>query len=365
MLPDIRRSLRPEGRFRCRQLVAGAAAVAALAGCDIPTEPPQVETRWIVPAEETRFGVAELLPGDVSLTADSTAFVVNFDPVSFSATLGDLCAACLIVDGQTVPKPAFIGSASSSLPLPAEVVAFQVIGGEVEIQITNGLNFDPIRPADGVFGSLSIAITDESDGEVIGSGFIEGAAQGFPPGSTLLTTVQLEAASVEGDIGSTVTVDSPTGDPVTIDASLPVSFVATPQNVRVGSVEIDVASQSVTLDPVSLDVGAVDTTVVNRVVSGDFVIDVTNPFAVAADFGLTISGPTIATIQKSASIGSDPESSVTLSFTGEEIRSFLGEPDVVLSGGAVVDASAGSVTVSPGEELVLNASLDLVLRIGG
>ena len=52
---------------------------------------------------------------------------------------------------------------------------------------------------------------------------------------------------------------------------------ATPSNVTVGSVEIDVASEAVTLDPVSLDVAELDQELIDRVQlaateSTDFII---------------------------------------------------------------------------------------------
>ena len=360
------RAEEPEIRFRFRQLLSGIAVLALLAACDVPTEPPEFETRWIVPAEQTRFGVAQLLPGDVRLAPDSSAFIVEFDPVSYSETLGALCTECALLDGQTVPaKPAFIGSASSGITLPADVVSFQVVGGQVEVEIVNGFNFDPIRPADGAFGTIELAITDESDDELLGSLVIDGVDQAFPPGATLTRIVELTPATVEGDIGSSATIYSPLGDPVTIDASLPFSVTASPSNVRVANVEVDVSNRSVTFAPVPFDFEGVDSTVTNRVESGSFLLDVVNPFGVAADFDLTVSGPTIVEIQKSASIEGAAEESVVIPFTREEIRSFLGEPGVILSGGAVVDPDAGNVTVDPGEELILDAALDVTLRIGG
>lgn len=365
MTSNLRACAGPEAGFRLRKLLAGVAALALLSGCDLPTDPPELDTRWIVPADETRFGVGELLPGDVSLTPDSSEFLVDFDPISFSQALAGLCPACIVADGLTVPKPAFAGAFSSTLTMPPEVVSMEVVGGEVEVELFNGFNFDPIRPAAGVFGTIELTITDESDGDVVGTVLVDGEDQAFPSGTTLTVAVDLQAATVEGDIGATVAIDSPLGDPVTVDSGLSIDVMVTPMDVRVGRVEIDVASESVDLDPVDLDVEDVDQELIDRVTSGAFVLDVVNPFQVAADFQITISGPTIATIQKSAAIGSEAESSVVIDFTLQEIQSFLGEPGVVLSGGAVVDPDAGSVVVDPGQELILTASLDLTLRIGG
>lgn len=365
MTPHLHARTGPEARFRFRELLAGVTALALLAGCDLPTDPPEFDTRWIVPADETRFGVGELLPGDVTLTPDSSAFLVDFDPISFSQALAGLCPACVVADGLTVPKPAFAGAFSSTLSMPPEVVSMEVVGGQVQVQLFNGFNFDPIRPAAGAFGTIELTITDESDGDVVGTVVVDGQDQAFPPGTTLTSVVELEAATVEGDIGATVAITSPTGDPVTVDSSLSIDVTVTPLDVLVGSVEIDVANENVNLDPVDLDVEDVDQELTDRVTSGAFVLDVVNPFMVAAEFQIAISGPTIATIQKSASIGPEAESTVVIDFTLQEIRSFLGEPGVILSGGAVVDPAAGSIVVDPGQELILTASLDLTVLVGG
>lgn len=358
-------SFRGAGRRLAPYFFAGVALCLPVVGCDIPTEPPEFESRWVVPAEETRYGVEQLLPGAVSFTPDSTAFLVDFDPVSYSETLGRLCAACALADGSTVPKPAFSDAFSSSIAFPPEVSSIEVIDGVVELELVNGLNFDPIRPSSDTFGWLTLTITDEADGDVLGTLVVDGEDTAFAPGATLVRNVDLVEATVEGPVVAEVAVASPLGDPVTIDASLSVSATATPTNVTVGGVVIDVAGRSVNLDPVPLDVQDVDAELAERVVEGAFLLDVANPFGVGAEFDISISGPTITTIQKSATIGPAGESTIRIEFTGEEIRRFLGEPDVELSGGAVIDPGTGPILVSPGEQFVLSAALDLTLRIGG
>jgi hypothetical protein len=94
-------------------------------------------------------------------------------------------------------------------------------------------------------------------------------------------------------------------------------------------------------------------------------LDVLNPFGLGADFELTISGPSMAPIAKTTAIGADPTATVRVDFSSDEIRQLIGAPEVTLSGRAVVDAAATPTLVGPGEELVLSASLDLTLRLGG
>ena len=336
-----------------------------LAGCDIPTELPAVDTRWVVPAEETRFGVSELLPGSVTLTPDESAFIVDFDPVTFAETLGALCPLCAAADGLTVQKPPFLGEFESSVDFPSEVSSISILSGDIVLEIDNGLNFDPLRPAPGVTGTLVITVTDDADGDVLGTLEIDGTTTALPAGGTLTRTIALATATVEGSMVATAEIDSPLGDPVTIDSSLPLTVTVTPTNILVSSVTIDVAGRSVDLDPVSLDVEEVDQDLTDRILAGGFIVDVVNPFGVAADFQLTIDGPTIAPIQKSSSVSTAATSTIEIPFIVGELRAFLGQPGVTLSGGAVIDAAATQITVLPGEELVLTGKLDLTLRIGG
>jgi hypothetical protein len=245
------------------------------------------------------------------------------------------------------------------------VSSISISSGEIVLEIDNGLNFDPLRPAPGETGTIIITVTDEADGDVLGTLEIDGATTALPAGGTLMRTIALATATVEGSIVATAEVDSPLGDPVTIDSSLPLTVTVTPTNILVASVTIDVAGRSVDLDPVSLDVEDVDKDLTERILDGGFIVDVVNPFGVASDFQLTVDGPTFAPIQKSSSVGAAGTSTVEISFTVDELRTFLGQPDVTLSGGAVVDAAASQITVLPGQELVLKGKLDLTVRIGG
>ncbi len=333
--------------------------------CEYPSTAPIVDTEWAAPVESTRFGVGDLLPGSVTIPADSSAFVVDFDPVSFGTSLGAICPPCAAADGFTVPKPAFNDSFGSTLDFPAEVSSVTILDGTVSIQVTNGLNFDPINPAAGSTGSFSIELRDGADGDLVASTFVDGATTSFAPGTTLDLVMDVQPVTLDGAVSTTVAVDSPLGDPITLDSSLSISVSASIDQLRVSEVAIDVSGEVVNIDPVSFDFEEFGEEIRDRVVSGAFTIDVTNPFGVAADFQVSIAGPTISTIQKSLSIVGLAEESARIDFTGTEIADMLGQPNVTLSGGAVVSNTAGIVVVRPGEELVLDATLDFVLRVGG
>lgn len=339
--------------------------LAALAACNIPTELPSFDTRWIVPAEETRFGVAQLLPGDVSVAPDSSTFIVDIDSVSFSRSLGEVCVGCGPAHGLTVPKPPFLGTVESQVAFPPEVYEISVLSGQVTMKVTNDFGFDPIRPSSTARGTMTLRVTDDADGDVLSELVVDGSDTAFPSGTTMTRDLALGQLTVNGSLVATVVLDSPLGDPVTIDTTALFSVVATPSNIRVVSVSVDVSSEAVTFDPVDLGVEDVDDNVRDAVHEGAFILDVTNPFGVTADFDLSITGPEFAPIQRTATIGPAVMSTLRLEFSGVEIQEFLGTRDVRLTGGAVVDSGAGIVTVLPGQELVLKASLEVTMQVNG
>jgi len=336
------------------------------ASCDIPTASPRWETRWIVPAEETSISVAEILPDGVALSPDSSAFAIQVDPVSFSRSLGSLCGGCQPLNGQTVPKPAFQGSFQQSVSFPAQVVSVEVSQGTLTIQAKNGFGFDPLRPGGGNTGTLTLTVYDgDAGGPVVDRIVMDGATEAFAPGSTISKVLDLS-----GTLGNTLTVevevDSPAGDATLIDTAQELTLSATPSEVLVSSADVQVANQDIQVAETALDVEDVDASIVDRVKSGAFEFDITNPWSIAASLSLVIDGPTMASpVTKSISIPASGTSTVRVEFTQADLRSFLGEPGVTLRGQGSVSATAGVVTISPTQTLVLDSRLDLVLTIGG
>ncbi|MGD8289562.1 MAG: hypothetical protein PVI31_13120 [Gemmatimonadota bacterium] len=361
-------TIRPGAGGAHRRLATGGlilvASLPLLSGCELPSDLPEWETRWVVPAEETRFGVGELLPGEVTISPDSATFIVDFDPVSFAQSLGDLCTLCGPAHGSTVPKPPFIGTAEDQVDFPAEVYAISVVSGQVALEMDNDLGFDPLRPGVGVTGTMTLQVTDDADGDVLSELVIDGVDTPFPSGSTLTRNLSLAQMDVNGSLVASVVVNSPLGDPVAIDTTAAFSVVATPSNIRVASVAVDVSDESVNFDTVDLGVEDVDQEVRDAVQEGAFVLDVTNPFGVSADFDLEITGTDLTPIQRSATLTGAAMETIRLDFYGSEIRDFLGKENVQLTGSAIVDSGAGIVTVMPGQELVLKASLDVTMTVG-
>ena len=95
---------------------------ACLAGtaCDIPTEPPILDHRWVLPLEVVTIDQSELLPTEVQIAG--TNYDVTVADVAASETLAALCPLC--VNGAFGATPPFQGSFSSVENLPTEGLMF-------------------------------------------------------------------------------------------------------------------------------------------------------------------------------------------------------------------------------------------------
>ena len=339
--------------------------LAALSGCDIPATVPEFDVRWVFPIEETSISVAELLPANVAIAGGN--FDLTVDPVLLPQTLGGLCGGvCAAADGFTVPKPAFIFSYQSGGTLPTDVVSATLVSGSVSIGLQNDLGFDPIRPAAATTGTMTITIHDvDAMGAVLGQIVLDGATDALPNGA--LTTVQLVLApgTVTSTFVAVVDIDSPVGDPVLIDVSASLDITATPQTILVSAAELDVDGRSVTFPQTSLDVGSIEADAVDRIASGSLILDIQNPFGVAIDIVVEIGGPGISTLQRNINIGSGLTSTAVLAYTQAEFASFLGQSGVFFRGSGTVTSPGATATVTPTQEALIEATLDLVLEIGG
>lgn len=334
----------------------------AFAGCEIPTDAPILEQRWIIPAERTTIGVDELLPTGVTVSGSN--FDVSVDPFSISRALGDVCPGCAAVNGLVAPKPAFTATFSVTESLPADVSGVGIASGSIQITIQNGFGFDPIRPAGGNTGTITVTLTDGPGGAQIGEITLDGATDALSPGSQLTRTMTLATSDISSTLNADVTVNSPSGDAVMIDTSEELDVSATVTSLLVSSATVDVADRDVSLDPVALDVEDIDVQITDRIQSGSIILDITNPFGVGVGGQLTIDQPG-QRISKTFTVGEGATSTVTLSYTGDELRSFLGKPDVTLTGDGTVSSSAGAVTVTPDQEMTIDGKIDLTIQIGG
>ena len=336
-----------------RAVFVALAVCVLLPGCEIPTDVPIIEQRWQIPVEETTLGVDELLPNGV--VVNGSDFDVSVDPVATSQTLGDLCGiACTLVNNQVVPVPAFGGSFASSQSLPDDVVSATISGGSIEVEITNGFTFDPLLGG----GTITVDLTNGVGGGSLGQITLDGTTDVMAPGSTVTDTLTLVSGTLDGPLAATTTVNIVGGQVALVRVADALSVAATANAVLVSEVVVDVPSQTVTFDPVDIDVEDIDEDITRRIEQGTIILEVNNPFAVSFS-GNVVIGPT----SKPFSIAGSGPSTVELAYSGDELRLFLGRPGITFSGSGT--ATGVAVTITPGQELTIEATLDVTIEIGG
>ena len=316
--------------------------LAALSGCDVPTDVPIFDVRWVFPIEGTRISVVELLPTNVIIAGGN--FEATPDVV-LSQTLGSLCTVCVGSGGVPVPKPAFLQTFNQTGSLPTDVVSAVLVGGSISLAIQNDLGFDPINPATAppAPGTFTVTLYDtDITGPQLGQVILDGANGDAIPAGPSTIPITLTTGTVSSTIFAEVSLDSPAGDAVPIDVAA--GFTVTVGTVSVSSATLLVDGLSVDLDPTNLDVGGIDTSIPDRILMGSLILDIQNPFDVGVTLDLDISGLGFQTISKiNITISNGATSSVTVTYTADELRRFLGQADVLVSGvGTVVGGPAPS-----------------------
>ncbi len=347
-------------RMDLRTYLFAALGVGVLAGCEIPTSAPILQQRWVLAGDNTTIAVDEFLPAGVAISGAN--FDVSVDPLSVTQTVGDVCPACVALDGLTTPSPGFTANFTTAQMLPSGISSAAVSSGSIDLAIQNGLPLDPIRVGAST-GTFAITITNGA-GETVGQLSLNGATDSIPVASTEYHSIQLIPGSTISSPLSVVTaIVSPSGGSLLWDASGALQVTATPNSVLVNSATVDASGLSVDLDDVDLDVSSLEPDMVELVQSGAFALEITNPFGIGLDASVTISGPTFATITKDVSVSSTATSVARVEFTGVELQTFLGQAGVLFSGSGAV-SGATNITVSPGQEIEIEASIDLTIQIG-
>lgn len=342
------------------RLLASTSALLVLAACEYPTSAPQLDTRWIVPAPGTTISVASLLPSGVAIKPDSSAFTVAVAAVSVTRSLGQDCAQCAAANGTTVPKPAFTAVASSSTSLPSQIASATLSGGTLQFSLVNNYNFDPLRPAAGVFGYAVITVMN--NGVLIGKDSVNGATTAMPAGITIGRTIPL-TGTVTGSapVTVTVTLNSPAGDPITMDASRTIMVLAVPTNISVSTASLNVSNQTISTNT-TLDLSGIDSSITRHVTSGALLLHVVNPFAVTGTLTVSFIPQGGTPITKSLTLAPGTTDR-TIAFTQAELQQLLGTNVTIAFSGPV--SASGPVSVTPKQAVTVTSKLDLSLHIGG
>jgi hypothetical protein len=338
-----------------------------LPGCDIPTQAPEWDTRWIVPGRTIGIAVDDFLPAGVEVAPGGDAFRVRAVRGTIEMVLADLCPPCVPLDGTVAPKPAFAGAVHTVVQLPDDIVMVEIAQGRARVLVSHEFDFDPLRPGGPETGTLRLTLLDDATDRVLASTTVRGEDQGFSPGAAgaLEEELELEPGPVSPALRLLVELHSPAGEPVPIDASRGFHVSVEIGPILVSSAQVLTVGREVDLEPTSLEVEGVDEVLVERIQSGGVHLDVTNPFGVGLVGTLRIDGPDFSAIQRAFTLPAGPASRVSVELSGEELRSFLGRAGVTVSGGATVTEDPPTATLRPGQEVEVRVRLDATVRVGG
>ncbi len=334
--------------YRFKHKLFGISCCLILLGCDIPTALPILEQRWILPLEQAKVGVEELLPAGVSVS--DGVLEVSIDTITTNSSLDSLCAACAALNGSTAAVPAFTSSFNGSVNLPANMSSVEISSGSVQVVVTNGLSFDPLAGG----GSIEATILDGDGGLQLAQLIFSGA---LAPGATVTRSISIGNSNVGNEVFSVIKVTSPGGQIAPINTSEQLSVATTGSALIMGSATVSLEGHAVEVDIVKLDLDHIGPEIIERIVNGSLILEVTNPFGVSLSGNINI-GPT----SKSFSISEDGRSTTTISYTRNELTSFLGEKGVTLSLSGT--ANGTSITLSSHQELTLEGTIDCLIRIG-
>jgi hypothetical protein len=346
---------------RLRRVTLGSALLFAFAGaCELPTAVPRVDHQWVVPAQSTTIAVANLLPAGVSILPDSSGFTVTLPAVTVTRSLSQDCPSCATANGTTVPKPAFTASASANSSLPAGIVAATLTGGALRVAVTNNYNFDPLRPSATARGYAVIVVTN--GGVQLGRDSVNGADVALPAGGTLDRTLSLAGAvTANAPVVVQVTLFSPAGDPVMMDASRTIVATVTPSGLTAASASISVSNKAVS-SVTTIDLSGIDEAVTKRVDAGSLQLDITNPFNVTGTLALQFTSPGGQPITRNVALATGTSHPV-VSFDQSEIRRLLGQT-VTMTISGPVSSTGSAVVVTPKQAVVVTTRLDISLHTG-
>jgi hypothetical protein len=347
-----------------------------ISACDIvelATNPaPGFEQEWNLPADSTVISVGTLLPPAVSIYStpgsmppDSSAFELTMNLLPISRRVGDDCAQCQTLDGQTTVKPAFVLSSGSTTLLPADVVAGSLVGGQVSVQVTNTLSFDPIRVKNGPGAQGFMLIVLRSGSLVIARDSVNGATTAFAPGAVLTRPLALQSAVVAGTVSIDLTINSPAGDHnVFIDASGRVDASAAVQEFRLASARINVSGRPLAsqgTDSIPLD--GIDASITDRVTAAGLDMTISNPFAIAGDVDVEFGYAPSQTIAKTIAMPTGVDQLRSVSLDQAEVRTLFGQKVGLRVNGLV--SSTGPIDVTPRQVVTIANRLRLTILVGG
>ena len=338
--------------------LAALVGALALGACDIPTSLPQIESTWRIPGDTTTLSVASLLPSEVAISSDGSAFVLTLEATQISRSLAELCSSCAAAHGFTVPKPAFSFDIQDQVELPPEVASATVSGGNLVVSLTHDFGFDPIRPSATARGSYTITL--RSGGRVLATQTQNGTTVDLASGNVRTLILPVAPGPLSGPLDVELTMTSPAGDPVTINANSTFRITVSTADLLLSEANVAVENQQVSVEQVELDLEDIDAEISDKVKSGQLRLTIVNPFAVQGNLSLSVLGASMPIAPKTIAVAPSTTTQVNIDFTGPELQAMLGRT-VRLDVSGPFSATGGTITVRPDQVVVLRSTLQLVL----
>lgn len=361
-------------RFRRAALLGLSLGVAA---CDVASfiqDPrPILEQTWSVPAESASISVKEILPPGVATTTDGTAFQVTVNGVSFSRRVGDDCAQCQTLNGTNAIKPNFVVATGSSTNLPTDVVSGSLIGGQVNVQVTNNLSFDPLRVKTTAPASTNPAqqgrmvIVIRSGSLVVGKDSLNGVTTAFPPGAVLTRPITLQTGNITSTLSVDLTLTSPPSDNnVFINANGTLAATATVPDMRIAQIRMNVVNRALgNIAGDSISLAGFPEELTKHVMSAALEMTITNPFNVTGNLDVELGYAPSQAITKTLSLPTGVAQTRAVTLDSTEMSILFGAAEKIgLSMSGSVN-SAAPITVTPQQIITISNRLIMVVRLGG
>ena len=354
----------------------GALGLLALPGCEFPSTAPTWTTNWEVQVDSSSLNVASFLPANLANSAADTTFIVTVpNPGAVSQTLGALCgASCSAV--ATIPIPAFNNAGapvSGTFSLPSSVVSATLKGGSIDVTLTNGFSFDPLRPsgAGGPFGSIRLLVT--SGGTTVADTTLSGAALILATGVPVTARIALRPVVVTGTLSYAVTVTCPgSASTATINpaAAFQVNPVVVPGSLKVRSASVTVTAQSFSDSSGAIDLSNTSLDV-SQLKGAGLVLNVVNPLQVGGSLNLSLTAPGAPTVMKGFTLTAAPApgvsstSNIVVSYAAAEFAPFIGKTGVriKLAGNVTGTGPGASVAITAGQKLLLRTNVRADINI--
>lgn len=270
--------------------LATLALLVGVASCDLTSSAPSWEAVWEAPSPEVTVSAADLLPEELTVSEDGSAFELLQAGSRTEFALGDMCAECAEGNGAVRPKPSFSVGRTLPMNFPTGIRQASVVGGEAVVAVRNHLPFDPIRPGGEAAGALRVAITDSrATPDTLASARLAGDEASLPPGRIVTETMEVMEGPIRPTLGTRVELQSPEGDSAWVDPEDRLTLEVGVQRLRMDGLLLP-AGQSHSLEPLVLDVRDLNGETDGRVSDGRLEIEASNPFELPLDLALRLQG---------------------------------------------------------------------------